>query len=351
MQIWFIRGLFILLGTASGYFVGSLKIGSAIIGLGISSALVGLEYFLKRSALRDLLVCLIGLIIGLSVASLVVYLGASIIKAPWFVVGISLICGYTGMMTMYRRRDELNIPFIAQQNTQSQKSYNSKSNDCKILDTSVLIDGRISDICQTRFIEGTLLVPRFILKELQYIADSTDSLRRNKGRRGFKVLDMMQNSPDIDMQIIEEDFPDVKEVDTKIIQLARECGAKVITNDFNLNKVAELQGVAVLNINELADSVKPMVLPSEVMSVRVIREGKESNQGVAYLDDGTMVIVEEGKRYVGQSIQVVVTTVLTTNAGRMIFTKKKGDEVENDNYDDYRNHSRGWNRRKNGYRY
>jgi uncharacterized protein YacL len=164
-------------------------------------------------------------------------------------------------------------------------------------------------------------------------------------------LDIIQNAPDIEMEITEEDFPDIEDVDAKIIQLAKEQNAKVITNDFNLNQVAELQGVTVLNVNELADSVKPMVLPGEVMSVRVIREGKESNQGVAYLDDGTMVIVEEGRRYVGQSIQVVVTTVLQTNAGRMIFTRKKGDDMEDVEYEDIRGHSRGWQRSKNGPRY
>ena len=351
MYIWFIRFLFILLGTVLGYFTESIH--GAIAGFVISTMLVSLEYFFKRSVFKDLLACLIGLIIGLAVACLVVHLSSTIgIKSNVFVTGTSLILSYIGMMTVYRRRDELNIPLIMSNKAQSNlQQYNSRSKNCKILDTSVLIDGRIADICQTGFIEGTLLVPGFILRELQYIADSTNGLRRNKGRRGFQVLDMMQNAPDIDMQITEEDFPDTDDVDAKIIQLAQEQNAKVITNDFNLNKVAELQGVTVLNINELADSVKPMVLPGESMTVRVIREGKESNQGVAYLDDGTMVIVEEGKKYVGQSIQVVVTTVLQTNAGRMIFTRKKGDEMEYIEYEDIRSHPRSWQRGKNGQRY
>jgi len=351
LYLWIIRVLFVLISTVLGYFTKNSY--GAIVGFAISAMLVILEYFLKRSALKDLLACLVGLIIGLTVACLIIHIGSTVgIKNPFFVTGASLILSYIGMMTVYRRRDELNIPLLASHKSQSNlQQYDSKSKSCKILDTSVLIDGRISDICQTGFIEGTLLVPRFILRELQYIADSTNGLRRNKGRRGFQVLDMMQETPDIDMQITEDDFPDIEDVDAKIIQLAKEQNAKVITNDFNLNKVAELQGVTVLNINELADSVKPMVLPGESMSVRVIREGKESNQGVAYLDDGTMVIVEEGKRYVGQSIQVVVTTVLQTNAGRMIFTRKKGDEMENGEFEDIRNHPRGWQRSKNGQRY
>lgn len=351
MYIWFIRGLFILLSGVLGY-LSNISYG-VIVGFAISTMLVSLEYFLKRSISKDFLACLIGLIIGLTAASLVIHIGSTIgIKNSLFVTGTSLILSYIGMMTVYRRWDELNIPLIAPHKAQSNlQQYNSRSKNCKILDTSVLIDGRIADICQTGFIEGTLLVPRFILRELQYIADSTNGLRRNKGRRGFQVLDIMQNTPDIDMQITEEDFPDTDDVDAKIIQLAKEQNAKVITNDFNLNKVAELQGVTVLNINELADSVKPMVLPGESMSVRVIREGKESNQGVAYLDDGTMVIVEEGRRYVGQSIQVIVTTVLQTNAGRMIFTRKKGDDMENGEYEDIRSHSRSWQRNKNGPRY
>jgi len=351
LQIWFIRSLFILLSTVLGYF-SNISYG-VIVGFAISAILVSLEYFFKRSVFKDFLACLIGLIIGLTVASLIIHISSTIgIENSVFVTGTTLILSYIGMMTVYRRRDELNIPLIGLHKAQSNlQQYNPKRKNCKILDTSVLIDGRISDICQTGFIEGTLLVPRFILRELQYIADSTNGLRRNKGRRGFKVLDMIQNAPDIEMEITEEDFPDIEDVDAKIIQLAKEQNAKVITNDFNLNQVAELQGVAVLNINELADSVKPMVLPGEIMSVRVIREGKESNQGVAYLDDGTMVIVEEGRRYVGQSIQVIVTTVLQTNAGRMIFTRKKGDETENGEYEDIRSYSRGWQRSKNGPRY
>ena len=197
----------------------------------------------------------------------------------------------------------------------------------KILDTSVIIDGRVADICESGFLEGTLVLPQFVLKELQQIADSSDSLKRNRGRRGLDILRRIQQNPDLDIRIVDTDYPRVREVDTKLVLLAKEIGAKVVTNDFNLNKVAELQGVTVLNINELANAVKPVVLPGEEMNVLVIKEGKEYGQGVGYLDDGTMVVVDQAKSLIGQNVEVSVTSVLQTTAGRMIFTKIK-DEAE-----------------------
>ncbi len=202
-----------------------------------------------------------------------------------------------------------------------------KYHHAKILDTSVIIDGRIADICEAGFVEGPMVVPQFVLKELQQIADSSDSLKRNRGRRGLDVLQRIQQNQDLDIHILETDFPRVKEVDTKLVLLGKEICGKVMTNDFNLNKVAELQGVRVLNINELANSVKPVVLPGEDMSVFVIKEGKEHNQGVGYLDDGTMVVVDHAKHRIGEQIPVSVTSVLQTTAGRMIFTKIR-DEAE-----------------------
>lgn len=202
-----------------------------------------------------------------------------------------------------------------------------KHHHAKILDTSVIIDGRIADICEAGFVEGPMVVPQFVLKELQQIADSSDSLKRNRGRRGLDVLQRIQQNQDLDIDIIETDFPRVKEVDTKLVLLGKEICGKVMTNDFNLNKVAELQGVRVLNINELANAVKPVVLPGEDMSVFVIKEGKEHNQGVGYLDDGTMVVVDNAKNRIGDQIPVSVTSVLQTTAGRMIFTKIR-DEAE-----------------------
>jgi uncharacterized protein YacL len=197
----------------------------------------------------------------------------------------------------------------------------SRLHQYKVLDTSVIIDGRIADICETGFLEGTLVVPQFVLRELQQVADSSDSLKRNRGRRGLDILQKIQKMGGVHVQIVETDFPEVREVDLKLIELARRMSGKIVTNDFNLNKVAQLRGVPVLNINELANSLKPVVLPGELMKVFIIKEGKEAGQGVGYLDDGTMVVVDQAKRALGRTIEVSVTSVLQTTAGKMIFCR------------------------------
>jgi uncharacterized protein YacL len=197
----------------------------------------------------------------------------------------------------------------------------------KILDTSVIIDGRVADLCETGFLEGTFILPQFILNELQHIADSADPLKRSRGRRGLDILNKIQKMVDVEVRIVDEDFPHVKEVDSKIVVLAKKMNAKVITNDLNLSKVAELQGVRVLNINELCNALKPVVLPGEQLRVFVLKEGKEAAQGVAYLDDGTMIVVDNAKRFIGSNVNVVVTSVLQTQAGRMIFTRLR-EETE-----------------------
>src|ERR1700733_11858383 len=189
----------------------------------------------------------------------------------------------------------------------------------KILDTSVIIDGRIADVCETGFIDGTLVVPQFVLRELQLVADSPDSLKRNRGRRGLDILQKIQKMAGVEVMISDVDFPDVREVDLKLIELARTLQGKIVTNDFNLNKVAQLRGVDVLNVNELANSLKPVVLPGEMMKVFILKEGKEYNQGVAYLDDGTMVVVDNARKMISKTIDIVVTSVLQTTAGKMIF--------------------------------
>ena len=189
----------------------------------------------------------------------------------------------------------------------------------KILDTSVIIDGRIADVCDTGFVDGALVIPQFVLKELQLVADSSDSLKRNRGRRGLDILQKIQKMSGIEVIISDMDFPDVREVDLKLIELARALPGKIVTNDFNLNKVAQLRGVDVLNLNELANALKPVVLPGEIMKVFILKEGKEYNQGVAYLDDGTMVVVDNAKKMIGKTIDIVVTSVLQTTAGKMIF--------------------------------
>jgi uncharacterized protein YacL len=190
-----------------------------------------------------------------------------------------------------------------------------------VLDTSVIIDGRVADVCETGFIDGILIVPQFVLRELQLVADSSDQLKRNRGRRGLDILQRMQKMGTIQVQIVEEDYPQMREVDMKLIELAKHCEAKIVTNDFNLNKVAQLQGVPVLNVNELANALKPVVLPGEAMRVFILKEGKEYNQGVAYLDDGTMVVVDNAKRMISKTIDIAVTSVLQTTAGKMIFGK------------------------------
>lgn len=192
----------------------------------------------------------------------------------------------------------------------------------KILDTSVIIDGRIADICQTNFLEGTIVIPQFVLGELQHIADSSDVLKRNRGRRGLDVLNRIQKELPVDVEIYEGDFEDIPEVDSKLIKLAKVMDGIVVTNDFNLNKVCDLQGVPILNINDLANAVKPVVLPGEELNVQVIKDGKEHNQGIAYLDDGTMIVVEEGHDYIGRKIEVLITSVLQTSAGRMILPSR-----------------------------
>lgn len=193
--------------------------------------------------------------------------------------------------------------------------------DYKILDTSVIIDGRIADVCETGFLDGILVIPQFVLRELQLVADSADSLKRNRGRRGLDVLQRIQKIANVNVQILETDFPNVREVDMKLIELAKVLEGKIVTNDFNLNKVAQLQGVEVLNINELANAMKPVVLPGEIMKVFILKEGKEYNQGIAYLDDGTMVVVDNARKLIGKTIETSVTSVLQTTAGKMIFGK------------------------------
>jgi len=224
-----------------------------------------------------------------------------------------------------KREDFLQVFFRSSSHIRKRQGLTGQAAP-KILDTSVIIDGRISDISRSGFLEGDLIVPGFVLEELQHIADSSDVLKRNRGRRGLDILNKIQKEPYSTVRILEQDYEDVTEVDTKLVKLAKELNGKVVTNDYNLNKVCELHGVPVLNINELANSVKPVVLPGEELKVNVIKDGKEQGQGVAYLDDGTMIVVDGGRRYIGQTVGVLVTSVLQTAAGRMIFAKPKSME-------------------------
>jgi len=294
-----------------------------------------LEQRLIRMSIQEMVGGAIGLIIGLIIATL---LGAAISWLPWWVGGVlriivTLLLGYLGMSVGMKRKEEL-LGFLPRFSKDKQTKTDIKSpQSCKILDTSVIIDGRIADICKSGFIEGTLIIPGFILEELRHIADSSDLLKRNRGRRGLDILNKIRKELDVMVQIYEQDFEEIAEVDSKLVKLAQVLNAKVVTNDFNLNKVAELHGVKVLNINELANAVKPVVLPGEEMLVQVIKDGKEIGQGVAYLDDGTMIVVDGGRRFIGQTIGVIVTSVLQTAAGRMIFAKPKSADKKSIDHD------------------
>lgn len=283
---------------------------------------------LQRVPTPDAVAGACGLIVGMLIGALATFsLPRNLpIVGSFLPFLITLFAGYIGSVVAVRRREELMAIFVRAGKSEKKDEANSVPGGRKLLDTSVIIDGRIVDICRSGFIEGALLVPTFVLEELQHIADSSDPLRRNRGRRGLDILAQLQELPNVAVEVISDDFEDVAEVDTKLIRLAQELGVKVLTNDYNLNKVAGLQGVSVLNINELANAVKPVVLPGEEMEVQVIKEGKELGQGVGYLDDGTMIVVDNGKRYMGRTITVVVTSVLQTSAGRMIFGKPKDVE-------------------------
>lgn len=322
---WAISGLVTVIAALIGFTIAPLIINTII------QLTEWLEVKLQRTPTYDIVAGVIGIIIGLIIANL---LGVSFSALPF--VGnyipmiTSVVFGYLGWSVGTKKRDEiLSVTNIFKFGKDKQAKSLTNNGGYKILDTSVIIDGRISDICKTGFVEGTLLIPGFILEELRHIADSSDALKRNRGRRGLDILNKIRKELDIKVEIYEDEIEDVVEVDSKLVRLAQMLNGQVVTNDYNLNKVAELQGVKVLNINELANAVKPIVLPGEEMVVQVIKDGKESGQGVAYLDDGTMIVVENGRKYINQTIHVVVTSVLQTAAGRMIFAKPKGVEKNN----------------------
>lgn len=285
------------------------------------------EEKLQKTPLADVLGGTIGMVIGLLVA----YLFSSTIREiP--VIGLSvqffasILLAYLGLRIGFAKREDLVSLFagrLTAKDRDKDKKQAFKQGEAKLLDTSVIIDGRIADLVQTGFLDGVLVIPSFVLQELQHIADSSDVLKRNRGRRGLDVLNRIQKELKVKVQVVEIDFDDIQEVDSKLVRLAKQMNGKVVTNDFNLNKVCELQGVAVLNINDLANALKPIVLPGEELSVQVIKDGKEYNQGVAYLDDGTMIVIEGGREHIGGKLDVLVTSVLQTSAGRMIFAKPK----------------------------
>jgi uncharacterized protein YacL len=331
-MIIFLRLILITLFTAIGHYMGTNYYSGplleqfpwlgALFGFlaGLAVILVDL-YFKHYLSVRNILSVLIGVTLGLGTNVLLMNVISDYAQfSPEDMARIGLISAaifaYLGAITILRGQDEFSviIPFV-------KLTAKGATEEIILLDTSVIIDGRIADICETAFLSGKLYLPRYVLKELQLIADSSDPLKRNRGRRGLDVLNRMKKNPVIEIKIQETDYPELTTVDAKLVKMAQELGGKVLTNDFNLNKVAELQGVRVLNINELANALKPIVIPGETMQVRVLKEGKEQDQGVAYLDDGTMVVVDGGRRRIGQTLSVTITSVLQTQAGRMIFAK------------------------------
>jgi uncharacterized protein YacL len=286
------------------------------------------EDSLVRVPVTDVLFGSVGLIFGLLVAFLIGF-ALNAVRVPILnavaPILLTLLFGYLGFQVGFKKRDELLSLFSKGSSKKKAADEEEKTprQSLKILDTSVIIDGRVADICQTGFLEGTIVIPQFVLEELQHIADSSDVLKRNRGRRGLDILNRIQKELAVKVEIYEGDFEEIQEVDSKLVKLAKLTNGILVTNDFNLNKVCELQNVSVLNINDLANAVKPVVLPGEELTVQVIKDGKEYHQGVAYLDDGTMIVVEEGREYIGKRIDVLVTSVLQTSAGRMIFAKPK----------------------------
>jgi uncharacterized protein YacL len=330
MGSWILRFLLFLICGISGYYLttgisSSPQVGlwGFLGGLFLATLTLLIESGLKKIPLKNLLGSFVGLILGMIVANLLSNIFLSNLSNHQQIVlplcGVLYgICGYIGLLIGFKKGDEIHPSswkFLSKESPQS--------GNTKILDTSVIIDGRIADITETSFVEGALLIPQFVLSELQHIADSSDPIKRTRGKRGLEVLHHIQKQVNVDVRIVDTDYPSVKEVDAKLIELAKEVGGKIVTNDSNLNKVAALQGIVVLNINELANALKPVVLPGEEMSVKILKEGKEIGQGVAYLDDGTMIVVDNGRKQMGKTIEVIVTSVLQTPAGRMIFARLK----------------------------
>ncbi len=303
---WLIRGVF-LLGMAALGWKQSFPWESLSTAIAIALIFVFAEHRLRHQSPLRLVGGAVGILVGLLAARLLPVVPPPLEGLTWL---IPMAFGYGGLMLGADAADSF---------TGATRAGNTVI--AKILDTSVIIDGRIADICEAKFIEGPLVIPQFVLRELQMVADSGDSLKRNRGRRGLDILQRLQKMPDLGVQVTDQDFPQVRDVDMKLIELARLLNGKVVTNDFNLNKVAQVRGVAVLNINELANALRPVVLPGEMMRVFILKEGKEHNQGVAYLDDGTMVVVDNARRQISKTIDVTVTSVLQTTAGKMIFGK------------------------------
>jgi uncharacterized protein YacL len=329
MGIFVFRFIIVALITAAGYFSPPFNLSryyGIATGFLLSVLIIYLETRIRKSQFKVIWGSTVGtfagIIVGWGLGAVYETIAQDTATTTFIKVFFLVIMPYIGFLVGLRKHEWLDPTYLS--NFFTEKSTGRSQ---KILDTSVIIDGRISDICDTAFIEGELVVPQFVLKELQLVADSSESVKRQRGRRGLDVLDHLQKSSQVSVRISERDFPEVSDVDSKLIELAKQIEAKIITNDFNLNKVAQLQGVPVLNINELANALKPVVLPGETITVFILKEGKEKDQGVAYLDDGTMVVVDNSRRMIGQTVEITVTSVLQTTVGKMIFGRYNQEET------------------------
>ena len=359
-----LRGVFSIIGIIIGYFISEVLITIPQIFSYLSTTIAKVTFYIIISLIFGLILYVISPVIYNGISNLIDYIEKSMQKmsiteifygtvgavialilttfiakpindmhrlfGPILLVLLNVLAAVIGAKIMIRKKEDItallvNIkkPVTKEKRTKDGVKETTVVGIPKILDTSVIIDGRIFDICETGFVEGPLVIPNFVLDELRHISDSSDSLKRNRGRRGLDILNKIQKELSIETQIVDDDFPKIAEVDAKLLKLAQKIEGKVITNDYNLNKVAEFQGVPVLNINELSNAIKPVVLPGEEMTIAIVKDGKESSQGVAYLEDGTMIVVEGGRKYIGLTTEVIVTSVLQTAAGRMIFAKPK----------------------------
>jgi uncharacterized protein YacL len=331
----FARVIFVTLVGYGGYLLAqSLRLplpwlawalGGFVVGVLIGFAVLALEHAARQVPLARLFVGALGAVGGALLAQLVAASLIVVLPAVDTTAGrgfLVLLLAYLGIVFALRREEELSgLTRAVFPSTPA-----PRAESYKVLDTSVIIDGRVADVAEAGFLEGTLLIPQYVLRELHQIADSSDALKRNRGRRGLDVLQKLQRMPRARVELHDLDFPHIREVDRRLIETARAVSGIIVTNDYNLNKVAELHGVRVLNVNELANALRPVVLPGELLAVHVLREGKEAGQGVGYLEDGTMVVIDQGKKFLGQTVNVAVTSVLQTAAGRMIFSRLAEDD-------------------------
>jgi uncharacterized protein YacL len=327
MGIWIFRILVILACPGLVYFQISPTTTGMVVGTAVGLAIVILEFLVAEISLMTVISGILGASCGIIVAKIVDYtvfqMGNEHLYHIWdkYAVLRYFAFGALGMIITIRK-----MPEMDDLDKDLRKLGKRRGADMKVLDTSAIIDGRVVDICETRFLSGSLIVPRFVLGELHHLADSPDALKRARGRRGLDILARLQENPEVPVRILDKDVPEIPDVDGKVVRLAKDMGAKVVTTDFNLNKIASLEGVVCLNVNDLGTALKPVVLPGEAMPIFVMKEGKERDQGIGYLDDGTMVVVEDGRRFIGKRVDVGVTSILQNPSGRMVFGKARGEK-------------------------